>query len=385
MVGIAAMTESSAHEARGTFDFRAEASIVDAWLQPVANSPDGCGKDLAHEDPRFAEMELVLEGRHDDQGKVVRSVDWDEVARLAEELLKDTRDLRVAVLWTRARVRKEQYAGLADGLKLITGLLDKFWDGLHPTPAPGEDATIRKNALLPLGQPAQLISDVKQSAIIKAGQADVINVAMAVASFPSDDPPGNGPHRDQLEVAVAEAVKNNPALARVGSRNFFWVEELQKVLALRFAKMVPELGSLPDWVGKVEELFPILGAENRVKKEPTSGGGEGRPVAGDIGKVNSRQDAIRVIDAVCSYLDKAEPSNPAQFLLRRARSMLDRNFLELLKDIAPSAFSDVARTMGVDPNVFGSQVIEVDRSGSTERQGAPSASGGGGVFKPKPK
>jgi type VI secretion system protein ImpA len=36
-------------------------------------------------------------------------------------------------------------------------------------------------------------------------------------------------------------------------------------------------------------------------------------------------------------------------LLRRAARMIDKNFLQLVRELAPDAVKDVARVMGVDP------------------------------------
>ena len=68
-----------------------------------------------------------------------------------------------------------------------------------------------------------------------------------------------------------------------------------------------------------------------------------------MGNVQSRDDAIRAIDMICEYLDRAEPTNPAQLLLRRARRVINQNFLQLMKELAPEALNEVARVMGVDP------------------------------------
>ena len=65
--------------------------------------------------------------------------------------------------------------------------------------------------------------------------------------------------------------------------------------------------------------------------------------------VDSRQDAVRAIELVCVYLERNEPTNPAQLLLRRAARVIDKNFLQLVDELAPDAVKDVARIMGVDP------------------------------------
>jgi len=53
---------------------------------------------------------------------------------------------------------------------------------------------------------------------------------------------------------------------------------------------------------------------------------------------------------VCAYLERSEPTNPAQLLLRRAEKLIDKSFLQLVRDLAPDALSEVARIMGVDPD-----------------------------------
>ena len=69
-----------------------------------------------------------------------------------------------------------------------------------------------------------------------------------------------------------------------------------------------------------------------------------------LGSVSSREDALRAIDMVCDYLDRTEPTNPAQLFLRRARRLINHNFLQLIKELAPEALNEAARIMGVDPD-----------------------------------
>ncbi len=71
------------------------------------------------------------------------------------------------------------------------------------------------------------------------------------------------------------------------------------------------------------------------------------------GSIESRQDAVKAINLICAYLDRHEPTNPAQLLLRRAERLIDKSFMQLVQDLAPDAMSEVARIMGVDPNDFG--------------------------------
>jgi type VI secretion system protein ImpA len=64
-------------------------------------------------------------------------------------------------------------------------------------------------------------------------------------------------------------------------------------------------------------------------------------------------DALRAIDMVCDYLERTEPTNPAQLLLRRARKLVDKNFLELVREFAPQSVEEVARILGVSAEEHG--------------------------------
>ena len=67
----------------------------------------------------------------------------DEAARKSWELIaaegpaliaKTAKDLEVASWLSEALLRRHQLAGLRDGLKLLGGLVERYWDGVYPLP-----------------------------------------------------------------------------------------------------------------------------------------------------------------------------------------------------------------------------------------------------------
>ena len=54
-------------------------------------------------------------------------------------LLPKSKDLRIAVYLTRAAVRTDGLAGLADGLEVLAGFVEKYWDGVHPQLDPDDE------------------------------------------------------------------------------------------------------------------------------------------------------------------------------------------------------------------------------------------------------
>jgi type VI secretion system protein ImpA len=61
--------------------------------------------------------------------------DWKPVRQLATQFLAEqAKDLEITAYLIEALVRLEGFAGLRDGFRLARALVDKFWDGLYPTP-----------------------------------------------------------------------------------------------------------------------------------------------------------------------------------------------------------------------------------------------------------
>ena len=52
---------------------------------------------------------------------------------------------------------------------------------------------------------------------------------------------------------------------------------------------------------------------------------------------NTRADAVRLLEQIGAFYRVAEPSSPVPFFTERARSLMERDFLSLLKDILPKA------------------------------------------------
>jgi type VI secretion system protein ImpA len=64
------------------------------------------------------------------------------------------------------------------------------------------------------------------------------------------------------------------------------------------------------------------------------------------GEIRSREDAVRALDLVCGYLERAEPSNPAPLLIRRAQRLMNMTFVDIVKDLMPDSLSQLQRLAG---------------------------------------
>ena len=53
-----------------------------------------------------------------------------------------------------------------------------------------------------------------------------------------------------------------------------------------------------------------------------------------------------MLDLVCSYLERHEPSNPAPLFIRRAQRLIKKNFVEIVRDLMPDSLSQLERLAG---------------------------------------
>src|SRR6185295_16778079 len=65
--------------------------------------------------------------------RVRKVADFNQVVKLAgDALATKSKDLQLAAWLTEAQLNRESFAGLCEGLKLIRGLIENFWDTLYP-------------------------------------------------------------------------------------------------------------------------------------------------------------------------------------------------------------------------------------------------------------
>ena len=65
-----------------------------------------------------------------------------------------------------------------------------------------------------------------------------------------------------------------------------------------------------------------------------------------VGEIANREDALRMLDKICDYFQRYEPSSPVPFLLRRARNLATKDFMEILQDLAPGGTSQADLIFG---------------------------------------
>lgn len=324
---------------------------LQALLQPV-NDAAPCGADLVH-DEAFQALLDAARGKPDQQfGKTVREAvepNWAELCRMAVALLARSKDLRVAMHLLRACTRLHGLGGLACGLQLIDGLLERWWDTLHPRldAEDGGDPTMRLNALRPLADGTALLLDAR---LVTLDGARVGLTGRDLELIAGREAPKKGepvPSAEGLLQALHDAQARDPGLLErlAGARES--VLRIEACLQRHVGQAGPDLQALRRFTTLLAETTARARAATPAPTAPAAAPlVPGLPGAAP-GALRSREDVMRELQRACEWIEQNEPGHPAPLLIQRARRLMAKSFMDIVKDLLPEGVAQVQKLAGV--------------------------------------
>jgi type VI secretion system protein ImpA len=278
---------------------------------------------------------------------------WKRVMALALPMMEHSRDLRLAIWATRAQLNVHAFAGLASGLGLVEGLLKNCWDGLYPRldPDDGYDPLLRINILAFLCAPDGLMHDVLDAPLISA--RGIGAVSLRLIDLVMSDPGGEG---GQPSLAMIEGAFTDTDVQQLRAVQSALTQALAH--SVQIEQWLTEkvgVGRAIDLSGLAAPLRRAAEIVSRFLLDPAPYEAAAATVATSAvvapkppyAEVRSREEARQVIDRLCSYFQTHEPASPVPYLLQRAKTLIDKNFIELLQDLAPDGLAQLAQVSGV--------------------------------------
>jgi len=68
----------------------------------------------------------------------------------------------------------------------------------------------------------------------------------------------------------------------------------------------------------------------------------------ESGAIRTREDASRLLDRVCEFIERTEPANPAPLFIRRAQRLMAKNFVDIIQELAPDALKAIQQLTGME-------------------------------------
>lgn len=337
---------------------------VDSLIAPLsADSP--CGDDLTY-DPAFLAVETAAAGKPEQQyGDTVIAAegpDWRSVWPAAQALAERTRDLRVAVWLLRSGTALHGLPGAAEGFELILGLLEQHWPQVYPLldASENDDPIERVNALMPLVHPGVGLAELRGAGLtggrgsltLRQVELGLLRAdARANETAPSEAEVTQGLiARERAEPGVAEPLRRCLAAVtaierllddKVGASANLDLAPLRQMLA-RGLKAVDQV-----LAGVAGAAASAAAADGEAAASQPAAAVAGAVVVSVPGQIHTRADALGAIDRICDWYEANEPSHPAPLLLRRAQRLMQMNFLDIVRDLAPDALHQVRGIAGV--------------------------------------
>jgi type VI secretion system protein ImpA len=362
---------------------------LDALLEEI--SPDApCGEDISY-DAGFLELEQLVKGTaetqvgdHIQQGE---EPDWKKVRGQSLKLLERSRDIRLVLYLTASTLCLKGLPGFCDGLALLRGLVERYWDHFFPQldPEDDNDPLERMNIIGALSPPPTVMSDQDQLKFITR----LMSVPLC---RPEDARLPNPSLRDILaasgELSVPEKEASTLPSMQIIDAAFEQVDIealkdthqmildcLDHLQALDLmlieqvgASSVPDFNRLESLLRQMQSKTGIYmerrgyGADASSAGEP-NGAAEGDSTNREVrqtadaaapavrgpgltGSVASNQDVQKALDMIISYYDRSEPSSPVPLLIKRAKRLVGKSFVDIIRDISPDAMSQVQMVSG---------------------------------------
>jgi type VI secretion system protein ImpA len=349
--------------------------LPEGLLNPIpGENPSG---QSLHYDPvydkireaRRAEEELQLSAeasKRDVWARAVKKADFVQVIKLATEVLsKRSKDLQIAAWLTEAVLVQERISGLTQGLDLMRGLIENFWDTLYPEIEEG-DLQMRAAPIEWVG--ALLENQIHRVPLTK-NKLDWYKFQESRRVGYQADAEGNEAKMTARQAAIEEkkctAEEFDDAVKNTGESYFrqltadlaeanVSVQAMEAVCDAKFGRDAPNFANLKkaleDLQDAVREFWkpaeekgpeaeaPAEQADEPVSEQPTSSAAaRAGKRAGISEEPADSDDAVRRILGIARYLRLANPANPVPYMvlrglrwgeLRASGSSLDPSLLE---------------------------------------------------------
>jgi type VI secretion system protein ImpA len=321
-------------------------------------------------------VEKIRDARREDdatlpQGEwttALRKADWPRVIELASAVLGDQcKDLQVAGWLAEGVVARHGFEGAADAFKLLTGLLERFWDDLYP---PLEDGDLDPRAAKFEWFATNLATRIARVPLTQT--SDAFGLSKWLEAKDTDRRISQKPENAEQLLADGRITGQMFDQAVDQSSNDFVVklmqdigasqealQALEKGLGNRFGNQAPSMGELESTLQQCAEVAKRA-AEKKGLLRTASGNGAGDPqssaqAAGRLpgpaaaGIPGSRQSALAHLLEIAEFFRKTEPHSPVAFLIQQAvrwaETPLDKWLAEVIKD--EGSLSRVREMLGI--------------------------------------
>ncbi|MBN8180963.1 MULTISPECIES: ImpA family type VI secretion system protein [Stappiaceae] len=345
----------------------------------------GCGPDLYDTEPAFAALldscEELLPERFSEFDR--SEIDFTDLFKQMDGFLKQSRDLRLLVILAQFGLLSGQVHTFANSIRIIRKLLENHWDDVHPSDADFGHME-RIGALESLNNRPTVVLPLEAAPLLKTRRTGPISYrAIQIAAGDATARPDE--HTISLgaiEAALTSGELEQDAIDEILKDLGDLPDELQTIAELCTEKLKesgakaapPNYEALSTLLKEMNaELNKRLGRLSPEETEASSSEDTAAEVAAadtsqaSQSEIKNAAQAKLILDAVEDYFASREPSHPALFLVREARGLVGKSYLDALKILMPRRFDDVALILGASGlQLSNDRLIDLNDGGDRE-------------------
>ena len=379
------------------------------------------GENLEY-DPRMTALEEGIAGEPErimgDSVIPAAPPDWRKIEKDSFALMRESRDIRIAVIWTVARLANSGVGGLREGLTLILRLCRQMWDTAWPVPDDG-DVQERISSLMLLSPlPGSFDADttvlhllldvpLTTSAVlgryslkdwhdVREGSEASRTITAALCDTGAEATAALTGEVEGCLDAIRQ-IRDSFTEHNRSAPDFRMLTDLLKEMQLFLNTAVSAAGD--EQTSKVDEPAPSLTSagehtqtETPVIHQPDKSSASAcsteifstRMICSADARTG-RREAIQLMQQVCDWFEENEPSSPVPFFLQRAIRLVGANFMDIAAELAPSSMEQLRTVLKPEepsPGTSGSKAPQSAVPVAPADQPPPAETSSDGYFSP---
>jgi len=293
-----------------------------------------------------AEFDRIIEYRRADDPTLdqgawqtdIKSADWANVRHDCEALLRQrTKDLRLAGWLVESYTQLDGFHGLAAGLRVTSGLCERYWPELHPMAAPGDNEERIGNLAWLLGNALQWVRNLPITAAPQ-GRFSLSDLERAHSRPPAESADGvQGPALAVLAAARQDTSHDfyRALLASLAECRDALIR-LQHVIDTQLGNEGPSFSPLQDQLETLTRTVQRFARESGLllEESPTlDSGSDGiamesplplalspsiTPSSTSAPSPGTRREALQQLRSVAAFFRRTEPHSPVAYLADKA-------------------------------------------------------------------
>ena len=359
---------------------------VEELLEPISDEMP-CGE----EGSLFALEEIVKEqGAGMVAGAEVETNEpnWAKLLEESQSQFKQCKHLRTALFLSLASMKRQGITGFRDGLILIKGLIEQYWETMYPELDPDDSMgdpdgwMERENILNDMSAPLSTVGDtmkflqrLRDTPLTESRQLGrfALKDIQAAMAADGDDEEGDSkaPKMSLIQGAFEDTDQDDlEAMHTAVAESLELIAGIKEALSEKLTQSRPP--TFENLIGMLEVMKkPVYKeldrrgffdedepdddfgddeeGEGDVEGEGTEGGGaSGGARRGDMASagINSREDVLKAFGLIYKYYKQSEPSSPVPLIMKRAERLVTANFFDIISDLSPNAMNEIESITG---------------------------------------